>query len=135
MISATLDFEFFPVKHSEVEHQVWFLFVVDFTIGLISVMSIIVQVRYYVNTGSLYDKIYKLHDDKEGLFGKDEILIEQKVRSELFETSIHGSIKKQGSTMTASYLQGSFQEVVKQKTDEHTRISMLNNEYRENLTI
>ena len=91
MISATLDFEFFPVKHSEVEHQVWFLFVVDFTIGLISVMSIIVQVRYYVNTGSLYDKIYKLHD-KEGLFGKDESLIEQKVRSELFETSAHNTI-------------------------------------------
>lgn len=98
-------------------------------------MSIIVQVRYYVNTGSLYDKIYKLHDDKEGLFGKDESLIEQKVRSQLFETSAHGSIKKQGSTIAASYLQGSFQEVVKQKTDEHTRISALNNEYRENLTI
>ena len=76
MISATLDFDFFPVKHTEVGHQVRFLFAIDFAIVVLSVLSIIVQVRYYVNTGSLYDKIVKLHDDKEGLFGKDESLIE-----------------------------------------------------------
>lgn len=70
-------------------------------------MSIIVQVRYYVNTGSLYDKIYKLHDDKEGLFGKDESLIEQKVRSEIMETSFVGSIKKQNTAISRSHLHGS----------------------------
>lgn len=44
MISATLDFEFFPIKHSEIEHQVLFLWLIDFFIGLLSIMSIILQV-------------------------------------------------------------------------------------------
>ena len=59
---------------------------------------------------SLYDKIYKLHDNKEGLFGKDESLIEQKVRSEIMETSFVSSIKKQNTKHTAisgSHLHGS----------------------------
>lgn len=72
MIVGTLDFEFFPIKKTNLPATKKYRGWIETIIALLSLGSIIVQVNYLVTTINLYRKIQSIYDN-EGKLSEEKI--------------------------------------------------------------
>ena len=79
MIVGTLDFEFFPIKETNVNNNRKYRLWIDYLIMILSLGSLIVQINYLVSTINLYNKIYSIHS-KSGDLNVDNLLLQKKER-------------------------------------------------------